>query len=139
MGRDTLNRSAKGTWSLSAESRNAGALAVLDGLIRAVEKLGHSIAMQSSPAAMFAIDGSFVPVTIFEKFVNNRAPADSAEMKRRHAYERKFPKFFRMMDLEGGWTHRPSGKLTIILFGREPAWLAMSLGRRRFASRGKSS
>jgi hypothetical protein len=91
------------------------ALAVLDGLIRAVEKLGHSIAMQSSPAAMFAINGAFVPVTIFEKFVNNRAPADAEEMRRRHAYERKFPKFFRMMDLEGGWTHRPSGKLTIIL------------------------
>jgi hypothetical protein len=91
------------------------ALGVLDGLIRAVEKLGHSIAMQSSPAAMFAINGAFVPVTIFEKFVNNRAPADAAEMKRRFAYERKFTKFFRMMDLEGGWTHRPSGKLTIIL------------------------
>ena len=91
------------------------ALVVLDSLIRAVEKLGHSIAMKSSPAAMFAIHGTFVPVTIFEKFVNNRTPADAAEMKRRHAYERKFPKFFRMMDLEGGWTHRPSGQLTIIL------------------------
>jgi hypothetical protein len=91
------------------------ALGVLDGLIRAVEKLGHSIAMKSSPAAMLAIHGTFVPVTIFEKFVNNRTPADAAEMKRRHAYERKFPKFFRMMDLEGGWTHRPSGQLTIIL------------------------
>jgi hypothetical protein len=90
------------------------ALYVLDGLIRAVEKLGHSIAMKSSPAAV-AIHGAFVPVTIFEKFVNNRAPADAAEMTRRHTYERKFPKFFRMMDLEGGWAHRPSGQLTIIL------------------------
>jgi hypothetical protein len=55
------------------------------------------------------------PVAIFEKFVRSHEPADTAEMKRRHVYERKYPKFFRMMDLEGGWTHRPTGKLTIIL------------------------
>jgi hypothetical protein len=91
------------------------ALAVLDDLIRAVEKRGHAIAMQSSPAAMLLINGAFVPVTIFEKFVRSHEPADAAEMKRRHVYERKYPKFFRMMDLEGGWTQRPTGKLTIIL------------------------
>jgi hypothetical protein len=91
------------------------ALAVLDELIRAVENLGHSIAMQSLPAAMLLIKGALVPVTIFEKFVRNHEAADAAEMKRRHLYERKYPKFFRMMDLEGGWTHRPSGKLTIML------------------------
>jgi hypothetical protein len=91
------------------------ALAVLDGLIRAVEKLGHSIAMRSSPAAMLLINGAFVPVTIFEKFVRSHEPADAAELKRRHTYERKYPKFFRLMDLEGGWTQRPTGKLTIIL------------------------
>jgi hypothetical protein len=91
------------------------ALAVLDGLIRAVEKLDHSVAMQSSPAATLAINGAFVPVTIFEKFVRSNEAADAAEMKRRHAYERNYPKYFRLMDLEGGWTHRPSGKLTIIL------------------------
>jgi hypothetical protein len=90
-------------------------LAVLDHLIRAVENLGHSIAMHSSPAAMLVIDGVLVPVAIFEKFVRSHEPADTVEMKRRHVYERKYPKFFRMMDLEGGWTHRPTGKLTIIL------------------------
>src|SRR3981081_2201258 len=90
-------------------------LAVLDHLIRAVENLGHSIAMHSSPAAMLLIDGVLVPVAIFEKFVRSHEPADAAEMKRRHVYERKYPKFFRMMDLEGGWTQRPTGKLTIIL------------------------
>jgi hypothetical protein len=91
------------------------ALAVLDGLIRTVEKLGHSVAMQSSPAATLAINGAFVPVTIFEKFVRSHEPADATEMKRRHAYERQYPKYFRLMDLEDGWTHRPSGILTIIL------------------------
>jgi hypothetical protein len=91
------------------------ALAVLDDLIRAVENLGHSIAMQSLPAAMLLINGALVPVTILEKFVRNHEAADAAEMKRRHLYELKYPKFFRMVDLEGGWTHRPSGKLTIML------------------------
>jgi hypothetical protein len=90
-------------------------LAILDHLIRAVENLGHSIAMHSSPAAMLLIDGVLVPVAIFEKFVRSHEPADTVETKRRHVYERKYPKFFRMMDLEGGWTHRPTGKLTIIL------------------------
>lgn len=91
------------------------ALAVLDDLIRAVEDLGHSIAMKSSPVAMLFINGELVPVTIFENFVRSHDAADAAELKRRHVYERKYPKFFRMMDLEGGWTHRPSGKLTIML------------------------
>ena len=91
------------------------ALAVLDDLIRAVEDLGHSIAMQTSPAAMFLINGALVPVAIFEKFVRNHEAADAAELQRRHRYERKYPKFFRLMDLEGGWTHRPTGRLTIIL------------------------
>jgi hypothetical protein len=91
------------------------ALGVLDGLIRAVERRGHSIAMQTSPAAMLAINGAFVPVKIFEKFVRIDEPADAAELKRRHVYERTYPKFFRMMDLEGGWTLRPTGELTIIL------------------------
>jgi hypothetical protein len=91
------------------------ALALLDDLIRAVENLRHSIAMQSLPAAMLLINGALVPVTIFEKFVRNHEAVDAAEMKRRHLYERKYPKFFRLMDLEGGWTHRPTGKLTIML------------------------
>ena len=64
---------------------------------------------------MLLINGALVPVTIFEKFVRNHEAADAAEMKRRHLYERNYPKFFRLMDLEGGWTHRPSGKLTIML------------------------
>jgi len=91
------------------------ALTLLDELIRAVENLGHSIAMQSLPAAMLLINGALVPVTIFEKFVRNHEAADAVEMKRRRLYERKYPKFFRLMDLEGGWTHRPTGKLTIML------------------------
>jgi hypothetical protein len=91
------------------------ALAVLDDLIRAAENLGHSIAMQTLPAAMLLIGGALVPVTIFEKFVRSNEAADAAEMKRRHAYERRYPKYFRLMDLKGGWTHRPTGKLTIML------------------------
>ncbi len=101
------------------------ALAVLDDLIRAVENLGHSIAMQSSPAAMLLINGALVPVAIFEKFVRSHEPADAAEIQRRHVYERKYPKFFRMMDLEGGWRIR--------------ARLAKSVGGWRFASCRKSS
>ena len=91
------------------------ALAVLDDLIRAVEDLGHSIAMQTSPVAMLLINGALVPVAIFERFVRSHEAADVAELQRRHRYERKYPKFFRLMDLEGGWTHRPTGRLTIIL------------------------
>jgi hypothetical protein len=91
------------------------ALAVLDDLIRAVEDLGHSIAMQTSPAAVLLINGALVPVAIFEKFVRNHAAADAGELQRRHRYERKYPKYFRFMELEGGWTHRPTGRLTIIL------------------------
>ena len=91
------------------------ALAVLDDLIRAVENRGHSVAMQTSPAAMLLINSALVPVAIFEKFVRNHEAADAAELQRRRRYERKYPKFFRRMDLEGGWTHRPTGRLTIIL------------------------
>jgi hypothetical protein len=91
------------------------ALAVLDDLIRAVEDLGHSIAMQTSPAAMLLINGALVPVAIFERFVRSHEAADAAELQRRHRYERKYPKYFRLMDFEGGWTHRPTGRLTIIL------------------------
>jgi hypothetical protein len=90
------------------------ALAILNTLIRSVERLGHSISLLTSPAALL-INGTLVPVVIFEQFNRCDEPADAAEMKRRHTYERKYPKFFRRMDLQGGWTHRPSGKLTIML------------------------
>jgi hypothetical protein len=111
-------------------------LAVLDHLIRAVENLGHSIEMHSSPAAMLLIDGVLVPVAIFEKFVRSHEPADTVEMKRRHVYERKYPKFFRMMGLEGGWTH---GQTDNNSFERIRARPAKSLGGWRIASCRKSS
>lgn len=41
-------------------------------------------------------------------------PADARELKRRHEYERMYPKFFRRMDLTSGWAYRASGKLSII-------------------------
>jgi hypothetical protein len=114
-------------------------LAVLDHLIRAVENLGHSIAMHSSPAAMLLIDGVLVPVAIFEKFVRSHEPADTAEMKRRHVYERKYPKFFRMMDLEGGLDAPANGQTDNNSFERIRARPAKSLGGWRIASCRKSS
>jgi len=90
------------------------ALAFLDSLIQAAEASGHTIAKGTEPA-MLLVNGTPVPMTISERFYRDTTPADAQELKRRHEYERKYPRFFRRQDLNDGWTHRPSGKLTIIL------------------------
>jgi hypothetical protein len=90
------------------------ALGVLDALIQTAEAAGHSIAKTAAPA-MLSINGAHVPLTISEKFYRDSTTADAEEFRRRQEYERRYPKFYRRMDLTNGWTHRPSGKLSIIL------------------------
>jgi hypothetical protein len=70
--------------------------------------------MKTSPAKLF-VNGTLVPVTIVERFARSDEPADAKEFQRRQLYERRYPKYFRLKDIEAGWTHRPSGQLTVML------------------------
>jgi hypothetical protein len=90
------------------------ALALLDDLIRAVEKLGYSVSTRYFPATL-VVNGEHVPVAISEKFERNDDEPDAAELIRRKSYELRYPGFVLDMDFRNGWVHRPTGTLTITL------------------------
>ena len=94
------------------------ALAILDGLITAIEKRGYRVPPQSSPATFF-IDGAHVPFAILERFLRDARPPDESERTRRASYASEYPDFARRMDLLNAWKHRPSGKLMVIIGERD--------------------
>lgn len=94
------------------------ALDVLDAIIRAVLKLGHSVPSQPSPTT-FSIEGAQVPFSIIERFVRHKGPPDAAETRRRESYAASYPKFVQRMDFMNGWLYRPTGKLTVFIGERD--------------------
>ena len=94
------------------------ALAILDGLITAIEKRGYRVPPQSSPATFF-IDAAHVPFAILERFLRDARPPDESERTRRASYASEYPDFARRMDLLNAWKHRPSGKLMVIIGERD--------------------
>jgi hypothetical protein len=90
------------------------ALAVLDDLLRAVEKLGYSISLLTSPA-VFVIERTQVPFAIFERFLRHDGAPDAAETARRESYAASYPEFVEGMNFLNRWAWRPSGKLMVTI------------------------
>lgn len=82
-------------------------LAVLDSLIKAVLKLGHSVPSHSSPAAFF-VQGAHVPFAVIERFVRNDGSADVTDTAWRDSYALHYPSFAKITELKG-WPWRPTG------------------------------
>jgi len=87
------------------------AMAILDEVVRRLEKLGHS--MSSSDPAQLSIDGELVPFEISEKFLRPTTPPDNAELARRVVFRERYVAYTSLRaDL---WIYRPSGRLGITL------------------------
>jgi hypothetical protein len=87
------------------------ALAILDEVIRRLEKLGHS--MSSGDPADLSINGVLVPFEISERFLRTDLPPDNAELARRVVFRERFA--VHMALRPDPWIYRPSGRLSITL------------------------
>lgn len=113
--RGALIASGIGVASVSVPPETVSrALAVLDCLITAVDKLGYRVPQQSAPATFF-IKGAHVPFAILERFLRDDRPPDESERTRRTLYASEYADFARRMDLLNAWKHRPSGKLMVTI------------------------
>ncbi len=88
------------------------ALRTLDAIIRAAERLRHTLVARTDSSALL-IDSVLVPFSITESFRLSDAPPDAGELDRRRVFQERYPDQVASYGFVNPWMYRPTGKLSV--------------------------